>query len=314
MPRAQKGEGGVNALTRQTLVLGSALGVLCLASAIAGCVHGQAEGTAARRLTGGEGQYSPDGDPTWLPSNRVLFTGANGLFSINPDGSDLQKIHNTTGAERCSSVSPDGSKIAFGNTDYRPGGLYVSVMDSSGGEATRLTGTREEAGCPKWSPDGRKIAFYSDRSGTKELYIMNPDGSGAVQLTELPFSVVDSEWDPHGGRIAFIDEASKEILLIPSSGGKAVPLTSDGWPKGPGITWSPDGRWIVYLTAHSDEPFGLYALHPDGLGKRLILGWLPAFSPAFSPSGDMIAFEDHRQLEGAPTSGIYVIDVGDLLK
>jgi Tol biopolymer transport system component len=65
------------------------------------------------------------------------------------------------------------------------GNWEIFVMDSNGGNVTRLTDNRANDGLPAWSPDGSTIAFASDRDGVWGIWAMNPDGSNQRKLFNM---------------------------------------------------------------------------------------------------------------------------------
>ena len=126
---------------------------------------------------------------------------------------------------------------------------------------TAAGGTRTSAASALTAPgvDGR-IAFrrYFDAEHTTgAIFTVNPDGSGVRQVTHPPRTRLTTEPD-----------------------------------------WSPDGRWIVYsIYPHGDEDRSRLAMiHPDGTDRTSLAGSCVApclFDgfPAWSPSGDRIAFQ-----------------------
>lgn len=73
--------------------------------------------------------------------------------------------------------SPDGSKIAFSYDDD------IWIVNSSGGQAYRLTGMDGRESQPAYSPDGKWIAFTGRQDGNPNVYVM-PSGGGEIkQLT-----------------------------------------------------------------------------------------------------------------------------------
>ena len=79
-------------------------------------------------------------------------------------------------------VSPDGKSVIYGvtyfniaeNKSYRD----IYVVPVAGGEAKKLTDTREKEGEEQWRPDGKKIGYISSKSDGAQLWEMNPDGTG----------------------------------------------------------------------------------------------------------------------------------------
>ena len=73
--------------------------------------------------------------------------------------------------------SPDGSKIAFSYDDD------IWIVNSSGGQAYRLTGMDGRESQPAYSPDGKWIAFTGRQDGNPNVYVMPSDGGEITQLT-----------------------------------------------------------------------------------------------------------------------------------
>lgn len=75
------------------------------------------------------------------------------------------------------SPSPDGSKIAFSYEND------IWVVNSSGGQAYRLTGMEGKESEPAYSPDGKWIAFTGRQDGNPNIYLMPAEGGKIRQLT-----------------------------------------------------------------------------------------------------------------------------------
>jgi tricorn protease len=111
-----------------------------------------------------------------------------------------------------------------------------------------------------------------------------------------PDQVLSAAVSPTGKRVLF--ETRGEILSVPAEKGDVRNLT-----KSPGVAdrepaWSPDGKWIAWLSDESGE-YALYFRAPDGLGptKKIDLGTPPSFfyGPVWSPDSKKIAIADKRQ-------------------
>ena len=82
---------------------------------------------------------------------------------------------------------------------------------------------------------------------------------------------------------------STNIWSVPSGGGPAVQLTTDG---GSGPQWIDNGARIAYL-----EGGKIMAINPDGSGKKEITGLQDFEILSFSPAGDMVFFTRRVKLD-----------------
>jgi len=125
-----------------------------------------------------------------FPDGRLVFKGctvegACGMFISGAEGGTMDLISDNT-SDTAPVPSPDGTKIAFMSVGRDGAGSWeIFVMDSNGGNVTRLTDNRANDGLPAWSPDGSTIAFASDRDGVWGIWAMNPDGSNQRKLFNM---------------------------------------------------------------------------------------------------------------------------------
>ncbi len=194
------------------------------------------------------------------------------------------------GNYRRPSLSPDGQRLALES------GTDIWVYDWQRDTMTRLTFTGN-AYDPLWSPDGRYIAFLTVEEG---MDVIRSDGSSKLQpLTQSKNLQVPWSFTPDGKRLAFFQQDSKtafDLWTMPlesdSAGLRAgkpeVFLQTPADERYP--SFSPDGRWIAYV---SDES-GTYQVYvrafPDKGGKWQISNSGGAY-PMWSRNGHELFFE-----------------------
>jgi Tol biopolymer transport system component len=160
---------------------------------------------------------------------------------------------------------------------------------------------------PRPSPARTRILFYRTPAGVvpatyaqASLWIMNADGSNPRLVLPAGYNgwtfQAHAEWSPNGTRIVFTAGSAQALITtITPSGGE---LTVLGGGPGANVdpSYSPDGRWIVYVgcpswtcTMQSTEVFKMPA---DGSGARVQLTFdgLRDQDPVLSPDGRTVAF------------------------
>ena len=153
--------------------------------------------------------------------------------------------------------SPDGERIAF--CSRRAGG-GIFVMGATGESPRKVS---EDGFHPAWSPDGRKLAYTTERvtdptsrAGPAALWVIDVETLEKTKLTDGDATGVS--WSPNGKRIAYWSywyeiQGQRDILTLPAEGGTPVPVTNDG-PTDWDPLWSPDGRWLFFLSDRGGSP------------------------------------------------------------
>jgi WD40 repeat protein len=183
------------------------------------------------------------------------------------DGSSERNLTpDSTDCATAPAISPDGQQVAYISGYVRNlsaglgGDLRVARIDGSG--ITRLKTHVSSPTWIVWSKDNTQIAnfFYGDSKW--HVYDAVEGGSEVAALDALtPDSWVLPNLSPDGKYRASYCEADLSAgvrrLCITALADDPRPLGStqlDG-----GITWTPDGEWIVYGAQD-----GTYATRPDG--------------------------------------------------
>lgn len=187
-------------------------------------------------------------------------------------------------------------QIAFASN--RSGIPQIWLVSANGADPRQVTNMADGACQPAWSPDGSQLVFISPCAGFQtsypgaSLFIIQADGSGLLPLVSLPGGDYDPDWSPDGKQIAFtsLREGWPRIYRYTLDDNTVIRLSPlpnyEQQPK-----WSPDGTRIAYQTTRSGTP-QVWIMAADGSGARQFSNQDHghAFSPAWSPAGDVLAF------------------------
>jgi Tol biopolymer transport system component len=103
--------------------------------------------------------------------------------------------------------SPVGEQIAYmANPD---GNWDLFLVNSDGGDQTRLTADPAIDGLPAWSPDGEWLAFLSDRSGNWGIWVMHLASRDVHQVFSFDGGIyTPPQHSPYGVRNWFDEQLS----------------------------------------------------------------------------------------------------------
>ena len=130
------------------------------------------------------GYYSWSAD-----DSRLYFDYSCEIYSIKPDGTDLQAIIDNwpTIGHSCYNdwpdVNPVDGRVVWENAYYGLG-----IADGDGSNSAWIPNTEPDDYDARWSHDGQWIVFYRNDNS----YKIKSDGTGLTQLTQL--SADDDNW------------------------------------------------------------------------------------------------------------------------
>jgi len=150
---------------------------------------------------------------------------------------------------------------------------------------------------PVWSPDGSRLVFSSSRTGNRTLWSV---GSHMEQPAPLTTGIAIDErpaFSPDGQQIAFVsDRGGRRGVWIVSADGGSPRLIAHADVVDT-ISWSPDGRRLVYATPIGDAP-GLMIMDVATGTTTHLPTPAAAAAPAWSRE-DVIAYVEPRGSVGA---------------
>jgi Tol biopolymer transport system component len=146
-------------------------------------------------------------------------------------------------------LTPDGDSVIVEVDD--PASAVWSYSFARG-TLSRVTRTGVSYG-PLPTPDGASLAFEAVRDGVAGIFLARIDGRDEQRLTSTKRSHSPTSWTPDGRTLAMTEGTESGFSQI-----SLVSLDGDRTPRpfirGPfnagGATFSPDGRWVAYV---SDE-------------------------------------------------------------
>jgi Tol biopolymer transport system component len=197
--------------------------------------------------------------------NLVYIAQHTGARQVSIDWMDrdgkFTPLRGVPGDYRNPAFSPDGKRLAVEINDGRRSDIWIDEWERD--TLTRLTFDGQSNGFPIWTPDGQRITYSSEENGgVVNLWWIRADGGGNAQrLTQSKNIEYARSWRPDGKVLAFRQSnpgTILDILTLQMEGDE-----KNGWkpaePKpflnSPSLeeepAFSPDGRWIAYISAES---------------------------------------------------------------
>ncbi len=198
-------------------------------------------------------QYSPDGKKIAFQSDR---SGRYEIWVCESDGRNTVQLTFDSNMAGSPSWSHDGKWIYFGSN--RTGDWQVWKMPSAGGQAVPVT--RKGGAVAFESPDG-KLLYYSKSLGPSEpgLWRVPVEGGEEVPVIKSLKGELAGYWavvdqgiyfvEPNEGSRQLNSAAPAALKFMTFATGQISQITllqNPPWDHNPGLSVSPDGRWILY--------------------------------------------------------------------
>jgi serine/threonine-protein kinase len=180
-------------------------------------------------------------------------------------------------------LSPDGKRIAVEISGQ------TWTYDTTRDALTRVTFDGTQNDSPMWSPDGSRIAVRSNREGAPgSIFWQMADGTGSPERLSTSTQVADTpvSFSPDGRLVAFFrtDPKTQRDIWIASVKDHTRTLflstpATEGAPR-----FSPDGKWIAYVSDESGRP-EIYVQPYPRLGGKWQISTEGGIEPTWNPNG-----------------------------
>lgn len=277
-------------------------------------IWSQGRGGQARQLTN-----FTDGRVLWAnlsyDGKEIVFERNARLWKMNADGGKASELPvNLRGAagvtlrERVNlssnigemALSPDGKKVALVAR-----GEIFAASSKDGGEAVRVTNTVAPESYVTWSADSRRLVYASERNGAMELFQYEFGTETETQLTKGTNQDYSPVFSPDGKNIAFIRNG--RALLVYDTDKKQERELAKIFTDAPpligsrSIAWSPDNKWIAFLTyspeTRSYTNASVVSINGGGARPVSFLANSNAGTLSWSPDGTYLLFETSQRTE-----------------
>ncbi len=260
---------------------------------------------------GGGGMYSPDGTKiVYTPIEREFRTWkryrggrAQDVWIYDLVANKAEQITNNPYS--------DGQPVWIGNTIYftsdRPEGNQKEAGKLNlwsydlGSKQTRKVTTHADFDVLWPSADRTQIVY--ENGGSLYRFVNGQTSLIPIRVSSdlrntLPYfkNVRDNieayHLSPSGARALFV--ARGDIFSVPAKDGEIRNFTQTPGIRERDASWSPDGKWIAYLSDRSGD-YEIYVRAADATGEERRLtndakAW--RFEPKWSPDSKMLAFSD----------------------
>ncbi len=228
------------------------------------------------------------------------------LWMTSWDGKQTVRLTTSKGSETGPRWSPDGQYLAFLSSRDESAGSQVWLLPRAGGEAEKVTDLKGGVSDFDWSPDSRRLVLGGEDP--------EPDAVGREAGKKNPKAkpIVIDRYQFKLDYYGYLGKQRSHLYLFDLESRKAEPLTTGDYddllPA-----WSPDGKWIAFVSKRGPEPdrtdnWDLYAIEPraGATARQLTSNTVSDNQPdwesrlAWSPDSRWITF-----IQGGPDKLIY---------
>jgi Tol biopolymer transport system component len=214
-------------------------------------------------------------------------------------------------------LSPDGKKVAF-----TVRGKIFAASSHDGGNGQRVSAAGLVQQRPAWAPDSRRLAFADDREGRYHIYLFDFVSREERRLTMGAENDLSPVWSPDGLSLAYVHGGNElHVLSLDPKAGNAAATQSDRvvargrFDRAPflndrAVVWSPDSKWIAYVTNEGSKLFAnAFLVSASGGDSRPVsfLSNTNADALGWSPDGTFLLLVSSQRTESGALARVDLI-------
>ena len=261
-------------------------------------------------------QISPEGERVAYTVRRVDTAedrGDTDIWMASWDGSENRRLTSAKESESSPRWSPDGRRLAFlSSRGDDNGSSQLWLLPRSGGEAEQVTELPEGVDDFAWAPDGKRLVLVVTDPDPEDADDDKADEDGGKKKKKTKKPIVVDRFQFKLDGYGYLGARRSHLRLLDVESRKVEALTSGAYddllPA-----WSPDGKWIAFVSKRAEDPdrtdnWDVFAVEPrPGAEPRQLTSsensdnqpdW--GSELAWSPDSRSIAY-----LEGGPDRLIY---------
>ena len=241
----------------------------------------------------------------FVPPDRLLLVRGDALMAMRFDAAQ-----GTVAGEPISLAQPVGRDDGVFASAFSASPGTIAYRATGGGQRRQLvwldrTGTMVGSiGSPDdnnlaglaLDPAGQRIAVFYAVLGNFDIWLVDAGRGIPARFTFDPAGDSTPLWSPDGRRVIFWSGRSGPLSLYEKSATSAGDEQLLAVDAGTPLSWSPDGRFVLYQRADSKTGTDLWVLPMTGDRKPLAVVQTPMDQPGgdFSPDGRWLAYESNE--------------------
>ena len=200
--------------------------------------------------------------------------------SINLDTGEDTLINSATpfDVRTYERASPDGKWIARWNLLTEWYWWQLELEDTASGSIQKLGAFAPCDYTVSWSPDSGTIAtaLLIDPNTQPtvqdynrcEIHFYDVVAGAFTRITNNDFSEAAPAFSPDASKLVFMssEDGYNRLYILDMATHQRIMLTRESFGYRP--AWSPDGKWIAFMSNHLDWNDDIYIIAPDGSGLR----------------------------------------------